>query len=300
MIAAPPDVASATARPMAEDGLAPASLYSGTVMHARMKPKAHRFSYRVFNLFIDIDRLDEAARLSPLFSIGRFNLLGFNPLDHVAQPTLSLRQHVDDLLKPVGLGERPGRVMLLCYPRILGFVFNPISVYFCHAPDGTLEAVIYEVRNTFRERHTYVAPVLAGEISAAGLRQERDKRFYVSPFLPMPLRYRFRLRVPAESCALRILETDAEGPILAATFSGVRQALTSLNILKLCSRYPLMTLKVVAGINWEALKLWRKGLTIQTRPPPPPAASYGDVGTGLVAQVLKSEIRGAKALHPKA
>lgn len=251
------------------------SLVPGTVMHARMKPKQHRFSYRVFNLLIDIGALDRAARVSRFFSIGpRFNLAGFRESDH-GGGSGSLRAHVDALLAPAGVDLAGGRVLLLCYPRILGFVFNPISVYFCYGPDRDLAAVIYEVRNTFGEMHSYVAPVVAGELSVAGLRQERDKLFYVSPFLDMPLRYHFRLLPPGEGeVRVRILETDAEGPILAATFAGRRKDLTTPALLRECLAVPFMTLKVVAGINWEALKLWIKGVGLRTRPNPPEPASY--------------------------
>jgi DUF1365 family protein len=252
------------------------SLVRGTVMHARMKPKVHRFNYKVFNLLIDLDRLDEAGRASRFFSVGgRFALAGFREGDH-GDGSTPLRDHVERLLAPAGVDLAGGRVLLWCYPRILGFVFNPISVYFCYRADTALAAVIYEVRNTFGEMHSYVAPVLPSEISPAGLRQERDKLFYVSPFLDMPLRYHFRLLPPGDSVRIRILETDAEGPILAASFNGRRQDLTSTRLLAACLAIPFMTLKVVAGIHWQALKLWLKGVGLRGRPAPPTAASYVD------------------------
>jgi len=253
-----------------------ASLVPGTVMHARMKPKVHRFSYKVFNLLIDVDRLVEAGRLSRFFSVGRgFNLAGFRESDHGDGRT-PLRAYAEGLLAPAGVSLTGGRVLLLCYPRILGFVFNPISVYFCYGRTDDLVAVIYEVRNTFGQMHSYVAPVAPGELSPAGLRQTRDKQFYVSPFMDMDLRYHFRLLPPGDEVRLRILETDAEGPILSATFSGRRETLTSVALLRQCLAIPFMTLKVVAGINWEALKLWLKGVRLRARPAPPiAAASYG-------------------------
>jgi hypothetical protein len=250
------------------------SLVPGTVMHARMKPRVHRFSYRVFNLLIDLDRLPQAGRASRLFRIGKGPALAsFRESDHGDGAT-PLRAHVERLLQPAGVDLAGGRVLLLCYPRILGFVFNPISVYHCYDAKGALVAVIYEVRNTFGEMHSYVAPVVAGELSEAGLRQERDKLFYVSPFLDMKLRYHFRLLPPTDKVQLRILETDAEGPILAATFTGARQDLTTAALLKHCAAIPFMTLKVVAGIHWEALKLWLKGVRLVARPAPPAPVSY--------------------------
>lgn len=264
------------ARPLFPPPEAAISLVPGRVMHARMKPKVHRFQYRVFNLLVDIDRLGEAARASRLFRIGPgFGLASFRESDH-GDGQSPLRAHVERLLAPAGVDLAGGRVLLLCYPRIFGFVFNPISLYFCYDSNDALLAMIYEVRNTFGEMHSYVAPVAQGELNEAGLRQARDKIFYVSPFLDMPLRYHFRVLPPGETVKVRILETDRDGPILAATFAGERRALTSVNLLKACLSMPLMTLKVVAGIHWEALKLWLKGIGLRTRPAPPEAASYHD------------------------
>lgn len=264
------------AKPLFTPPQAAASLYPGSVMHARMKPKVHRFTYKVFNLLIDLDRLEEAHRTSALFSVNRFNLVSFRPSDHGDGTSANLRAYIDGLLAPSGVSLQGGRVLLLCYPRLLGFAFNPISVYFCYAASGEVAAMVYEVRNTFGEMHSYVARIEPGQLSEAGIRQERDKRFHVSPFLDMPMRYHFRLRPPGDGVHVRILETDATGPILAATFTGRRRNLTSFEIAKSCLRFPLMTLKVVAGIHFEALRLWLKGVALQTRPPPPPPVSYAD------------------------
>ena len=254
---------------------AAAGLYPGQVMHARMKPRSHRFAYEVAALLIDLDRLDEAGRASPLFSVGRRGPVSFRPSDHGAGDG-NLRGHVDSLLARAGLQEPAARVLLLCYPRWLGYVFNPLSVYYAYGSDGDLVGVIYEVRNTFGERHTYVARVEDGELSEAGLRQERDKLFYVSPFLGQAMRYRFRLKPPGATVAVRILETDAQGPILAASFFGRREELTSRNLLRALLRMPLMTVKVMAAIHWEAARLWLKGIKFHARPPAPVPFSLRD------------------------
>jgi hypothetical protein len=252
----------------------PASLYVGSVMHARMKPASHRFTYEVVSLLIDLDRLDDADRASPFFSVDRFNLWSFRQSDHGPRDGTSLRAWVGRVLADAGLDLTDGRVLLQCYPRVMGYVFDPLSVYFCYGRDGGLAAAVYEVRNTFGEHHTYVAPVRAGEMSAAGLRQSRRKLFYVSPFNAVDMDYLFRLRPPTDDIAIRILATDSGGPHLAATFHGSRRALTSAALLAAWARFPLLTLKVVAAIHWEALKLWLKGLRMVPRPVAPPPLSH--------------------------
>jgi uncharacterized protein len=238
---------------------AAAALYFGDVMHARLKPMGHRFSYRVMSLLIDLDRLDEADRQSPLFGVNRASLYSFNEADHGERDGSSLRGYVQRRAAERGIDLSGGRVSLLCYPRLLGYTFNPLSAYFCYRADGSLALLIYEVRNTFGDIHSYVLPVKAGEISDAGIRQAQDKLFYVSPFIEMTMRYHFRVLPPGSCVKLRILETDREGPLLAATFNGRRHALTSTALLRSFFTLPLVTFKIMAAIHWEALRLWLKG-----------------------------------------
>ena len=245
---------------------APASLYFGDVMHARLKPVPHRFSYRVMSLLIDLDRLDEAGRQCQLFGVNRAALYSFHEADHGERDGSSLRAYAQARANEHGVSLTGGRVWLLCYPRLLGYTFNPLSVYFCTRADGGLALIIYEVRNTFGEIHSYVLPVGPGEITAAGVRQEQDKLFYVSPFVEMATRYRFRISPPGEGVRLRILEVDEEGPLLAATFSGRRRALTTRALLQAFVTLPFLTLKIVGAIHWEALRLWLKGVKLVPRP----------------------------------
>jgi uncharacterized protein len=244
---------------------AAAALYFGDVMHARLKPVGHRFSYRVMSLLIDLDRLDEADRASPLFGINRAALYSFNEADHGDRDGSSLRAHVQRCAAGRGIDLTGGRVQLLCYPRLLGYTFNPLSAYFCYRANGELALIIYEVRNTFGELHAYVLPVHPDEIGAAGVRQRQDKLFYVSPFIEMTMRYHFRVSPPGESVKLRILETDGEGPLLSATFSGRRRSLTTAALLRSFVSLPLVTFKIVAAIHWEALRLWLKGARLVPR-----------------------------------
>jgi uncharacterized protein len=246
------------------------TLYRGEVMHHRIRPKTHRFTYRVFSLLIDLGRLEEAERVSRLFSVGRFNLLSFFEKDHASRDGTSLDAFIRGLLSERGVDLSGGPIVLSCYPRVLGFVFNPLAVYFAWSQAGVLRALVYEVRNTFGETHLYVAPIKEEERTPAGIRQERNKTFYVSPFLPMNLHYAFRILPPDEALRIRILESDGEGPLLAATYSAQRLPMTGRTILRLCLALPLMTLKVLAAIHWEALRLWVKGIRIYRWTPPPP------------------------------
>ncbi len=243
-----------------------AALYFGDVMHARLKPMGHRFSYRVMSLLIDLDRLGDADGLSPLFGINRAALYSFHESDHGERDGSPLRAYVQRRAAEHGIDLTCGRVLLLCYPRLLGYTFNPLSVYFCYRADGSLALMIYEVRNTFGEIHTYVMPVRAGDVSAAGVRQEQDKLFYVSPFVGMAMRYRFRISPPGDEVKLRILETDRDGPLLAATFIGRLSALSTRALLRAFVALPLVTVKIIAAIHWEALRLWLKGARLIARP----------------------------------
>ena len=242
-----------------------AVLYFGDVMHARLKPVGHRFSYRVMSLLIDLDRLADADRLSPLFGVNRAALYSFREADHGHRDGSPLRDYVQRCAAERGIDLTGGRVLLLCYPRLLGFTFNPLSVYFCFRADGELALLIYEVRNTFGDIHPYVLPVAPGETSAAGVRQQQEKSFYVSPFVEMAMRYHFRITPPGECVRLRILETDRDGPLLAATFSGQRSELTTASLLRAFCALPLLTFKIVAAIHWEALRLWLKGIRLVPR-----------------------------------
>jgi uncharacterized protein len=243
-----------------------AALYFGEVMHARLKPIGHRFSYRVMSLLIDLDRLGEADRQSRLFGVNRAALYSFHEKDHGERDGSPLRAYALRRAAEHDIDLTGGRVRLLCYPRLFGYTFNPLSVYFCYRADGELALMIYEVRNTFGDIHAYVLPVKPGETSEAGIRQSQEKLFYVSPFVEMAMRYRFRISPPGEHVKLRILETDREVPLLAATFHGRRRALTTPALLRSFFGLPLVTLKIVAAIHWQALRLWLKGVRLVPRP----------------------------------
>lgn len=253
------------------------TLYQGEVMHQRLRPFGHRFTYRVFSLLVDIDRLGELRGLAGLLSVNRPGIVSFHERDHVEHRDETVRQFADRLLREAGLDRPARRVLLLAYPRVWGYVFNPISVFFAYGDDDHPLALIYAVRNTFGARHAYVAPIRPGEAGPSGIRQTRAKILHVSPFIAMAARYHFHVVPPAASIGLRILETEGDEPLLVAAFNGKATRLSDANLAACLLRFPLLTFKVVAAIHWQALKLWLKGARFHASPPPPATASYRDI-----------------------
>jgi len=242
------------------------ALYFGLVAHRRLRPRPHALRYRVFQMLFDLDELPALDRRLRLFSRNRFNLFGFYDRDH-GEGGPDLRAHVVGLLAQAGIDLRGGKIRLLCNPRILGYVFNPLSVYFCHRGDGGLAAMLYEVNNTFGERHSYLIPVAGG--SGPVVEQSCAKEFYVSPFIGMDATYHFRVAAPAETAAIVIRQDDDQGTLLHASFAGRRVSLSDAALARAFLRYPLLTLKVIGGIHWEAFKLWRKGVALVPHPAAP-------------------------------
>ena len=244
-------------------------LYAGRVGHTRLRPRKHALSYGVFMLLLDLDELPDLNRRLRWFSLNRFNLLSFHPRDQGDGSVTPLRAQVERHLSAAGIALDGGAIRLLCLPRVLGYVFNPLSLYFCHRPDGGLVAILYEVSSTFGERHTYLIPT---DGSLDEVRQSAAKRLHVSPFMDMDLSYDFRVQPPGDKVRVVIDTHDAEGLLLAASFAGRRRELTDRNLLSACATHPLLTLKVVAAIHWEALKLVLKGVRLRGGPPAPDAS----------------------------
>lgn len=253
------------------------ALYAGHVVHSRMRPKKHSLRYRVFSLLLDLDELDVLNRSLRFFGHNRRALFSFWDKDHGSlQSDRSLKDWAVGHVRALGIEDDGLSVRVLCYPRIFGYVFNPLTVFFCYRKDGSLVAILYEVCNTFNERHTYVIPA---EGQDGAIRQSCDKALYVSPFMPMDCRYHFTIEPPEDGVAVRILETDAEGKLLFAAFEGRRSTLSDGALMKALLTYPLMTVKITAAIHWEALRLWSKGIRVFRHKPAEVAVASSLVDT---------------------
>lgn len=252
-----------------DDGLWDAgALYVGEVVHRRVHGIDHTLRYRLYMLLLDIDAA--GARIRPLRWLrnGRFGMMSFSPRDHGDRSTTPLRAQIETHLAAVGIDLKGGRIQLLTMPRILGYGFNPLSVYFCHHADGTLAALLYEVTNTFHERHSYLV-ALPGEPVPGPVRQTTEKTFFVSPFMDMDLTYDFTVRPPGEAVSVVVAVRKGDQPILTASFAGRRRPLTDREILRAWITHPLLTFKVMWGIHWEAARGMLKGARYRERDKPP-------------------------------
>ncbi len=242
------------------------AIYFGEVGHRRTRPKPHKLRYRVFSLLLDLDELPQLSGSLRLFSYNSRGLFSFYDRDHLAGTDEPLRDQVRRELSRAGI-ETPGcSISVFCIPRILGYAFNPLSVYFCRRADGSLAAILYEVNNTFGERHSYLIAVKDEEEI---VRQTCDKELYVSPFMPMAMEYDFRVQPPGEKISIAIHGRDAEGILISAYQTGERAELSDRSLLRALFGLPLLNLKVIGGIHWEALKLWIKGIRLVPRPSAP-------------------------------
>lgn len=251
-----------------------AALYSMRVVHKRHIKPFYRFVYRLFYLLVDIDRVETTSRQHRLFGYNRWNVIAFYERDHGSHQNGPLRPWVEETAARHGVQLDDGPIQLLCLPRILGYVFNPISLYYCHDRKGELRAIVAEVHNTFGEMHSYV---LHAQGAAMDLAQDfvRPKRFHVSPFLDVSGEYRFHFDAPDESVRVLINEWEGEQAILTAAMTGKRQNLTDGAIVRWMLTMPLQTMSVVFRIHWQALKLWLRGAGYRPRPAPPDKESTG-------------------------
>ncbi|MFN3891892.1 MAG: DUF1365 domain-containing protein [Beijerinckiaceae bacterium] len=244
------------------------AIFAGSVMHRRVRPRRHRLRYSIFSLLFDLDELDTLDARLRLFSRNKFNLFSFHDDDYGFEKGLPLKQQIEALLREAGVQPDGGAVRLLTIPRILGYAFNPLNVYFCYMRAGRLAAIVCEVNNTFGQRHAYV--LLAEPASAGGaMRCACAKKFYVSPFIGMDLTYDFRITPPEDDVTIAIRGYNDDGTLITAVHTAARVEVSDLSIARTLLSHPLMAIKVIGGIHWEALKIWLKGVRLHERPAPP-------------------------------
>ncbi|ATE64841.1 DUF1365 domain-containing protein [Rhizorhabdus dicambivorans] len=256
------------------------AIYAGQVFHRRFRPRAHTLRYSMFQCLFDLDEIDRIGERCRLFSRNGWNLFSFHDRDYGDRSGEPLRPQIEALMRRTGQEPDGGPIRLLTMPRMLGHVFNPLSVWFCHRRDGSLATIIYEVTNTFKERHSYVIPVADGDRAAPLVHQACDKAFYVSPFMDIDMRYDFTVEPPMEKTRVVVAGADGAGPLIIAAFHGARREVSDGALAAAFLRHPLLTLKVVAGIHVEALWLFLKRIGIRRHRP---AGGDGKDGYSIVA-----------------
>ncbi len=236
------------------------------VAHARQVPKRNAFCYGVYYLCFALDEIPKLA--NGLLSLNRWNLFSFYDRDH-SPDGKSLDAWIRDILKEWNIPQADGRIVLMTLPRLFGYVFNPVSFWFCFDKQGNLRAVLSEVRNTFGDRHCYISfhddrrPITPDDQIRA------EKIFHVSPFMEVNGYYVFRFICRDDKVGVWIDHHNADGLLLTTSVVGKRTPLTAANLLYFFFRYPLITFKVIGLIHYQALKLTLKGVRYRTRPKPP-------------------------------
>jgi len=231
-------------------------IYNGTVIHKRLKPKIHFFKYKVFSLLIDLSELDNLDKTIGFFSYNKFNLMSFFDKDHGDRDGSSVIDWVKKNLKENDVNCENIRIKLLCYPRIFGYVFNPLSIFYVYDKNDKLISLLYEVKNTSGEQHTYIFKTNENNL----LQHNCEKKFHVSPFIEMNCSYFFRTLKPADKISIIIDQYQLNEKILYASQDGKRTDFTTSELIKSYLKHPLMTFKVIAAIHFEAFKLWTKGI----------------------------------------
>ena len=237
-------------------------LYECTVMHRRLSPKKHEFVYRIFLFLFDLEELPEIERRVPFFSVNAPNLYSLRDEDCFQFHSRGIRQNLESFLATQNLPIRPARVQLLTLPRLLGYTFNPVSVFFCFDENNRPLTSVIQVGNTFGELKPYLVPC---DPSGTGFHVRVPKNYYVSPFSALDLEFDFRFDSPGPRLRLAIDDYSGGERVLISTVTGAREELTAANLARFTLRYPLVTLKVIFLIHWEALRLWLKKIPFRMK-----------------------------------
>ena len=235
------------------------SIYNGTVIHKRFKPKVHFFKYKVFSILIDISEINLLDKTLKIFSYNKFNIVSFYDEDHGPRDGTSVKEWVIKNLKDNQIDTKDIKIKLLCYPRIFGFVFNPLSIFFIYNKKSELISILYEVKNTFNEQHTYI---FKNKENKNTIKHTCKKKFHVSPFIEMNCTYFFKILKPENKLSIVINQNDDQGKLLFASQDGEKKDLNSKNLLISYLSHPLMSFKIIGAIHFEALKLWLKGVKL--------------------------------------
>tara|TARA_A100001015_G_scaffold299781_1_gene384312 strand:+ start:916 stop:1674 length:759 start_codon:yes stop_codon:yes gene_type:complete len=235
-------------------------IYNGIVAHTRFKPVKHFLKYKTFSIFIDLNEIEKLDKNNFIFSYNKFNIFSFYDKDHGDRNGTQVKNWVIKNLKKFNIHHNINNIKLLCYPRIFGYVFNPLSIFYCYE-NKKLKTIFYEVKNTFNEQHTYIFKVKNEKV----IEQTCKKKFYVSPFMDMETKYKFKLFNPDKKLSIIINQFDNNGPILTAIQTGERKEFTLTQLFLNFLKYPLMTFKIISAIHFEALLLWKKGAIYRGR-----------------------------------
>jgi DUF1365 family protein len=235
-------------------------IYNGIIKHQRFTPIKHSLNYNTFSLFVDLDEIESLTKNISIFSLNKFNIFSFYNVDHGARDGSLLKDWVLKNIKKFNISNNITKIKLLCYPRIFGYVFNPLSIFYCYE-NNDLRAIFYEVKNTFNEQHTYIFKINDNE----KIEQKCKKKFYVSPFMDMETYYNFKLLDPKEKLSIFIKQTDGQETVLTATQTGDKKEFSFRQLLINFFKYPLMTIKIISSIHYEAFFLWKKGAVYRKR-----------------------------------
>ena len=234
-------------------------IYNGQVIHKRFKPKEHFFKYKVFSLLLDLSELSLLDKELKILSYNKFNILSFYDIDHGPRDGTSLISWVKENLNSNNINSNEIKIKLLCYPRIWGYIFNPLSIFFVYDKNSKLISILYEVKNTFGEQHTYVFKI---DKDNQLFEHSCKKKFHVSPFIEMNCLYYFKILKPTDKLSVVINQNDDSGKLLFASQDGLKNELNNKNLMISYISNPLMSFKIIGAIHFEALKLWIKGIKL--------------------------------------